>query len=94
MVSLYLLPMKANQLILKSKNDWEKALISSTVWFHQRYLIWAQNGKISDNSCRLTLSSQFYINTPFNWYASIWAKYLMNDILESELNLIAIRATK
>ncbi len=49
--------------------------------------------KISDTSCRLTLSSRFYINTPFNWYASIWAKYLMSDILKSELNLIKERAT-
>lgn len=49
--------------------------------------------KISDTSCRLTLSSYFYINTPFNWYAGIWAKYLMADILNSEINLIRKRAT-
>jgi len=49
--------------------------------------------KISDTSCRLTLSSRFNINTPFNWYASIWAKYLMVDILQSEINLIKERAT-
>ncbi len=49
--------------------------------------------KLSDTSCRLTLSSRFYINTPFNWYASIWAKYLMADILQSEINLINERAT-
>jgi hypothetical protein len=36
----------------------------------------------------LTLSSRFYINTPFNWYARIWAHYLMFDILQSELELI------
>jgi hypothetical protein len=39
-------------------------------------------------STRLTLSSRFYINTPFNWYARIWAHYLMSDILQSELELI------
>jgi hypothetical protein len=48
--------------------------------------------KLSETSCRLTLSSRFYINTPFNWYASIWAKYLMADILKSEINLINKRA--
>ncbi|MCA8831058.1 hypothetical protein [Hymenobacter pini] len=37
---------------------------------------------------RLALSSRFYINTPFNWYAGIWAHYLMTDILDSELELI------
>lgn len=42
---------------------------------------------------RLALSSRFYINTPFNWYAGIWAHYLMNDILEGELNLIAEQAS-
>jgi hypothetical protein len=48
--------------------------------------------KLSDTSCRLTLSSRFYINTPFNWYAGIWAKYLMADILQTEINLINRRA--
>ncbi|MFD2721009.1 SRPBCC family protein [Hymenobacter monticola] len=37
---------------------------------------------------RLTLSSRFYINTPFNWYARLWAHYLMTDILQSELELV------
>jgi hypothetical protein len=37
---------------------------------------------------RLTLSSRFYINTPFNWYARTWAHFLMSDILQSELELI------
>lgn len=34
---------------------------------------------------RLRLSSRFVINTPFNWYAEIWAHYLMRDILNGEL---------
>ena len=50
--------------------------------------------KLTDKSCRLTLSSRFSINTPFNWYASIWAKYLMSDILQSEINLISHRSAK
>jgi hypothetical protein len=48
--------------------------------------------RLSANSCRLTLSTRFYINTPFNWYAGIWAKYLMSDILRGEMNLIKQRA--
>lgn len=44
---------------------------------------------LSGGRTRLALSSRFYINTPFNWYAGIWAHYLMTDILEGELNLIA-----
>ena len=41
----------------------------------------------------LKLSSHFFINTPFNWYAAIWADYLMSDILDAELQLIQSRAT-
>jgi hypothetical protein len=37
---------------------------------------------------RLTLSSRFSINTPFNWYAGIWSKWLMSDILQEELNAV------
>jgi hypothetical protein len=47
---------------------------------------------LADGKTRLTLSSNFYINTPFNWYASIWAKYLMADILQDEIDLIQKRA--
>lgn len=49
---------------------------------------------LSSGRCRLTLSSHFYINTPFNWYAGIWANYLMKDILQEELNQIMARASK
>jgi hypothetical protein len=49
--------------------------------------------RLSDSTCRLNLSSRFFINTPINWYAGIWAKYLMSDILESEIELIKERAT-
>lgn len=42
-------------------------------------------------STRLSLSSRFYINTPFNWYAGIWAKFLMSDILQGELDMIENR---
>ncbi|MBA3665500.1 MAG: hypothetical protein H0W61_15000 [Bacteroidetes bacterium] len=49
--------------------------------------------KLSDGNTRLTLSSRFSICTPFNWYASIWARYLMSDILQGELELIKKRCT-
>lgn len=50
--------------------------------------------KVSDSSCKVTLSSHFYINTPINWYAGLWAKYMMKDILQEEINLIKNRATR
>lgn len=51
-----------------------------------------QSEQLADGTTRLRLSSRFYINTPFNWYAGIWAKYLMADLLEGELELIKRRA--
>jgi uncharacterized protein YndB with AHSA1/START domain len=47
---------------------------------------------LPDGKSRLTLSSHFYINTPFNWYASIWADWVMSDLLKGELGLIKKRA--
>ncbi|MDJ1497304.1 hypothetical protein QNI19_30480 [Cytophagaceae bacterium DM2B3-1] len=49
---------------------------------------------LSDGRTRLLLSSRFYINTPFNWYAGIWAEYLMKDILQNELDRIEQRILK
>jgi uncharacterized protein YndB with AHSA1/START domain len=49
---------------------------------------------LPDGKTRLTLSSHFFISTPFNWYAGLWANYLMNDILENELKIIEKRAIK
>ena len=40
---------------------------------------------------RLRLASRFYINTPFNWYAELWAHYLMADILNGELTSLQAR---
>jgi len=48
---------------------------------------------LADGSTRVTLSSRFYINTPFNWYARLWANYLMSDILRGELHSMRARAT-
>ncbi|TGL24197.1 hypothetical protein EHQ46_03495 [Leptospira yanagawae] len=47
--------------------------------------------KLSDGTTQLTLGSHFFINTPFNWYAGIWSEYLMQDILQSQINLIKNR---
>lgn len=47
--------------------------------------------QLPNGNCILKLSSHFFINTPFNWYAAIWAKYLMSDILSGELELIKER---
>lgn len=47
-----------------------------------------------DGTTLLTLSNQYVINTPFNWYAGIWAKYLMNDLLKGELNMMKLRSEK
>lgn len=41
---------------------------------------------------RVTLAGRFYINTPFNWYARIWANYLMSDMLQGELHSVQKRA--
>lgn len=49
--------------------------------------------QLPNGNCLLKLSSHFFINTPFNWYAAIWADYLMSDILDAELQLIQSRAT-
>lgn len=49
---------------------------------------------LNDQTCTLSLSSTFFINTPFNWYSGIWSKYLMSDILRSELQIIEQRATQ
>lgn len=43
---------------------------------------------------RLRLASQFAINTPFNWYAELWAHYLMADILDGELAGLQARASR
>ena len=47
--------------------------------------------QLPDGNCRLSLSSHFFINTAFNWYAGIWANYLMGDILNGELELVKKR---
>jgi len=40
---------------------------------------------LPDGKTRLSLVSHFSINTPFNWYARIWATWLMSEVLQEEL---------
>lgn len=47
-----------------------------------------------DGSTTVSLSSHFMINTPFNWYTKIWANFLMKDILDGQLELVAFRANR
>ena len=47
-----------------------------------------KNGKI-----KVSLSSEFYINTPFNWYSKLWAKMLMTDMLNQQLKRIKRQST-
>ena len=44
--------------------------------------------ELPNGRTRLRLSSYFSINTPFNWYAGLWSKGLMSDILQEELSSI------
>ncbi|GAA4317322.1 SRPBCC family protein [Flaviaesturariibacter amylovorans] len=41
---------------------------------------------------RLSLASSYRIYTPFNWYAGLWSRFLMGDILGGELALVKARA--
>ncbi len=40
---------------------------------------------LRNGQTRVTLTSVYTINTPFNWYADLWASFLMKDILRGEL---------
>lgn len=46
---------------------------------------------LSDNRTRLNLWSDFRVSTRFNFYASLWAEYLMTDIQQSILTVIKKR---
>lgn len=43
---------------------------------------------LPNGKTRLSLTSRFSINTPFNWYARIWANWLMSDVLTEELQIL------
>ncbi|KQS28344.1 hypothetical protein [Dyadobacter sp. Leaf189] len=50
--------------------------------------------KLSQNRYRLHLYSHFQLNTTFNFYASWWAKWIMQDIQNNILGVIKSRAEK
>ena len=49
---------------------------------------------MSAGKTRLSLVSHFSINTPFNWYAGLWAKWLMSDVIQEELNSVRQQCTR
>jgi ribosome-associated toxin RatA of RatAB toxin-antitoxin module len=48
--------------------------------------------QIDANTCKLKLFSTFKLNTTFNFYAGIWAKWIMKDIQQNILKVIKERA--
>lgn len=47
---------------------------------------------LPDGSCRLSLSGKIVINTPFNWYAGLWARWVLEDLFQNLLGIINQRA--
>lgn len=50
--------------------------------------------KLSENKCRLHLYSHFKLTTTFNFYASWWARWIMQDIQNNILQIVKLRAEK
>lgn len=48
---------------------------------------------LPNGQCRLQLSGRILINTPFNWYAGLWAKWGLSDLFQHILYRIETRAT-
>ncbi len=44
--------------------------------------------------CRVQLTGRVEINTPFNWYAKLWANWLMSDAFDTLLQIVQKRAMK
>lgn len=86
--------------LLKLKIDVDPTKIPPTV-MDEHILIGGQHVDIYEDTytfsdagegeTTVTLKSEFMINTPFNWYTKIWAKYLMNDLLDGQLELLESR---
>ena len=47
---------------------------------------------LSGNRCRVKLTGRIVLNTPFNWYAHLWAQWLLSDTFDHVLNLVQKRA--
>jgi hypothetical protein len=48
--------------------------------------------QIDNRTCRLKLYSNFKLSTTFNFYASIWASWIMKDIQQNILKVIKARS--
>jgi hypothetical protein len=48
--------------------------------------------QIDSHTCRLKLYSNFKLSTTFNFYASIWANWIMKDIQQNILKVIKARS--
>jgi hypothetical protein len=40
----------------------------------------------------VSLSSKYFINTPFNWYCKLWSQALISSVLKAELQLIKVNS--
>ncbi len=49
---------------------------------------------LSNGQCRLQLSGRILLNTPFNWYAGLWAKWGLSDLFQHILYRIETNATQ
>ncbi|MBL7828846.1 MAG: hypothetical protein JNJ57_19585 [Saprospiraceae bacterium] len=47
----------------------------------------------TDGTCLLELSGRISINTPFNWYSGLWARWVLSDLFDDQLRQIGRRAT-
>jgi hypothetical protein len=50
--------------------------------------------QINANTCRLKLYSHFKLSTTFNFYASVWAGWIMTDIQQNILKVIKARSER
>ena len=48
--------------------------------------------ELPDGRCHLKLSGRIVINTPFNWYAGLWAKWVLSDLFQNLLDIIKARS--
>lgn len=48
---------------------------------------------LPDGRCRLQLSGRISIQTPFNWYAGLWAQWVLGEVLEGVLEGVAMRVS-
>jgi hypothetical protein len=42
---------------------------------------------LSNGGCKVTLTGQYTINTPINWYCDLWARWVVTEMLEGTLGV-------